>query len=167
MKSVRETVRALGRVLMHVNEVMPVHIIDGLSFEREEHPENRAKLCAADIPDEFWGEIFREEEFPQSITVEALRFSVGDRIDLHRHNGASSSILVPGEKGDPCPFLKFQMFKDKNFSKGPRLLDRGHAYGILPGIWHEIVRVGEGDYAYVFSASAPIIGNDVEWYAEV
>lgn len=166
MNSVRETVRALGRVLIHVNEQMPICALEGLSFEREEHPENRAKLSVADIPSEFWGEAFRKEGFPQSITVEALRFASGDHIDLHRHNGASSSILVPGKDVSACPLLGIEMFRDRRSSLGPRSLKRSIPCGIRPKVWHSITRFGEGNYAYLFSASAPIIGNDIEWYAE-
>tara|TARA_B100000508_G_scaffold60333_2_gene47489 strand:+ start:40750 stop:41268 length:519 start_codon:yes stop_codon:yes gene_type:complete len=163
---VRKTLTALGKVLTHVNENMPVHEIEGFAWEREEQVEGRACLWAADIPEKFWEDFALTQGFLQRIAVEALRFESGDHIDLHRHNAAASSILVPREDFFEGELLKFEMFREKDLSKGERLLSRNRSYGILPGIWHSIRRVGEGDYAYLFSASAPIIGNDIVWYAD-
>lgn len=165
MNDIQETVRALGRVLEHVNAHMPCYAFEALSFEREEDEQGRFRLCAADIPEEFWKEAAEQEAFRQRIAVEALRFGGEDFLSMHRHNAAASSILIPGKEASVCELLTVEMFKDEQSTSGAQFLKRSTPCGIHPKVWHEIRRVGEGNYAYMLSASAPIIGNDVEWYS--
>lgn len=164
MNDIQEKVRALGRVLEYVNTHMPCHAFERLSFEREEDGAGKFCLCAADIPKEFWEEAAEREAFRQRIAVEALRFGEGDYLSMHRHNAAASSILIPGKDASICELLTVEMFKDERSERGTHFLKRSTPCGIHPKVWHEIRRVGEGNYAYILSASAPIIGNDVEWY---
>tara|TARA_B100000745_G_scaffold254816_1_gene177394 strand:+ start:346 stop:861 length:516 start_codon:yes stop_codon:yes gene_type:complete len=163
---VPKTLKALGGLLSHINKTMPPCKFEGLSWVREEHPESRAALFAADVPEEFFEDKLVEYGFPQKITVEILRFAPEDHIDLHRHKAAASSILIPGQDTQKCTLLEFEFFSDHGEPKGSTFLQRSRAYQIRPGIWHSIKRVGEGDYVYLFSASAPIIGNDIVWYAD-
>jgi len=158
--------RVLGNLLVHVNQQMSACACYGLSWEREECPSGRAKLWAADIPEEFYKGFSELADLEEAPVIEMLKFGEGDHIDLHKHLKTSSALLIPGRNSEECDSFSFEMFWLKEQSSGELLFRRTKPYFIGPGIWHSVKRVGEGDHAYIFSASYPELEEDLSWYAD-
>ena len=168
MSEALKTMDSLRAILSHVNESAPACVFSDpdMNWIREEEPSGRAKLDYVPVPERFLGDILSKAGLDGEVTVEMLRFGVGDYIDLHKHVEVSSALLVPGCTACVCDMFEFEIFWLEEQSAGPTKLIRTEPYCIAPNIWHRIQRIGRGDYGYILSASTPKKDSDIRWYAD-